>query len=98
MKGHMLYTTINDYLINVAPTRALEPHEVRQEIYRRECKKLHVIPISSYLRNPITNALVVPHCGLGPMGALALAAPLMESISRNRNHNHAYMGFFPLYI
>lgn len=68
------YTSL---LVYLAPTRALEPHEVRQEIYKRECRRLNVIPLSSYLRNPIRNSLAVPYCGLGPRGAMALAAPLM---------------------
>lgn len=64
-------------LVYLAPTRALEPHEVREEIYKRECRRLNVIPLRSYLRNPIKNTLAVPYCGLGPRGAMALAAPLM---------------------
>lgn len=64
-------------LVYLAPTRALEPHEVREEIYKRECRRLNVIPLRSYLRNPIRNTLAVPYCGLGPRGAMALAAPLM---------------------
>lgn len=65
------------FRLELTPTRALEPHEVRQEIYKRECRRLNVIPLSSYLRNPVRNTLAVPHCGLGPRGAMALAAPLM---------------------
>lgn len=64
-------------LVYLAPTRALEPQEVREEIYKRECRRLNVIPLRSYLRNPIRNTLAVPYCGLGPRGAMALAAPLM---------------------
>ncbi|XP_062610814.1 leucine-rich repeat-containing protein 74B-like [Saccostrea cucullata] len=74
-----------NFRLELTPVRALEPHEVRQEIYRRECRKLNVIPLSSYLRNPIRNVLVVPHSGLGPRGAMALAAPLML------DHNIVYL-------
>lgn len=75
----------DSFRLELTPTRALEPHEVRQEIYKRECRRLNVIPLSSYLRNPIRNSLAVPYCGLGPRGAMALAAPLML------DHNLVYL-------
>ena len=47
------------------------------QMYLRECKKLQVIPVGAYLRQPTQNALIIRHYNMGPNGARALAAPLL---------------------
>lgn len=59
------------------PRKVLQPHEIKMQMYLRECKKLQVIPVGAYLRQPTQNALIIRHYNMGPNGARALAAPLL---------------------
>lgn len=59
------------------PKKPLQPHEIKVQMYLRECRKLQVIPVGAYIRQPTQNALVIRHYNMGPNGARALAAPLM---------------------
>ncbi|OWF36222.1 hypothetical protein KP79_PYT10129 [Mizuhopecten yessoensis] len=65
---------IND---NERKKKKLEQSEVKKEIYKRECARCHVVPVSAYLRAPSSSSLVIRHYNLGPNGAKALSAPLM---------------------
>ncbi|XP_033734774.1 leucine-rich repeat-containing protein 74A-like isoform X2 [Pecten maximus] len=58
-------------------TKNLERSDVKREIYKRECARCHVVPVSAYLRAPSSGSLVIRHYNLGPNGAKALSAPLM---------------------
>ena len=63
------------------PRKVWEQHEIKIQMYLRECKKLKAIPVGTYVRHPTQNALVIRHYNMGANGARALAAPLLVCMS-----------------
>jgi len=53
--------------------------EVKREIYKRECARLKVVPVSAYLKSPAQDSIILRHYNIGPNGAKALSAPMMVS-------------------
>ncbi|KAI8788803.1 leucine-rich repeat-containing protein 74A, partial [Biomphalaria glabrata] len=51
--------------------------DVKKSLYQRECTKLGITPVGSFLRSPTRTELRIRHYSLGPEGARALAVPLM---------------------
>ena len=48
-------------------------------MYVETCRRLGIIPASFVLRNITSERIIMPHHGLGPLGAKALAVPLLSN-------------------
>ncbi|XP_022103215.1 leucine-rich repeat-containing protein 74A-like isoform X2 [Acanthaster planci] len=49
--------------------------------YTQACKEIGVVPVSHFLRHITTNKISMKHHGLGPLGAKAIAIPLVTNTS-----------------
>ena len=87
------YTICYDYAIHVAnnnniswsssPPTAEEAKEIYdatgKRVYSQACKDIGVVPVSHFIRHITTNKIIMKHHGLGPLGAKAIAIPLVVS-------------------
>lgn len=50
-----------------------------KRVYSQACKDIGVVPVSHFIRHITTNKIIMKHHGLGPLGAKAIAIPLVTN-------------------
>ena len=69
------------FLTPTAPRTPYDHADVGRRIYLKQCKELGVTPIGYFMRHIADNELCLRNYSFGPVGAHALAVPLMVNIT-----------------